>query len=714
MSALRERDLSNLRPRRGRRSVTYTISADIGGTFTDVALADESGRIVVGKAPTTPERSFLGLHAALDSAAGLVGLDVEELLRSASLFVYATTRGMNAMLEGQTAKTALLITAGHTDVLVRREGGKQNPFDFTDPPPPPYVPRRLTFGVEERVDAEGEVVVPLDGDPVRELLRRLEREGVEAVGVCLLWSIVNPAHELAIGRLIDEELPGIPYTLSHQLNPIIREYRRASATAIDASLKPVMQSHLQEIASNLRGAGFGGELYAATSAGGVTQIHDLSERPIYSINSGPSLAPVAAMTYAALDHPTRDVIVCDMGGTSFDVSLIRDAAVVFTREKWFGPELTGHLTGLSSVDVRSIGAGGGSIAWVDSGGLLRVGPQSAGADPGPACYGRGGTAPTVTDAAAVLGYLDPSYFLGGEMTLDVEAGERAVNELAATLGLGIPETALAILAVANERMINAIKDVTVSQGIDPRESLLVGGGGAAGLTIVPIARELGCREVLIPRTAGALSACGAQYSDIKTEDVASAYTTTASFDFARVNAALESIREKLDTFAAPLVASGLTKLAQEFFVDARYPDQAWEIELRLAGGRFDDAADVQKLRLTFHDLHKRLFAVSQPDQDVECLHWTGRLTASLKHVPLAAESNGGGPQPATPIGERTAYFPDVGAVSTPVYKGPKLAAGTVIPGPAVIEEPTTTLVLDASSSACVTAFGNYLIDVKAA
>ena len=431
-----------------------------------------------------------------------------DLLARTDLFVYSTTHATNAILERTTARTAFLVTEGFPDVLVRREGGKTNPFDFGEPYPDPYVPRRLTFEVRERIGAQGEIVEPLDEARTRELVRSLSARSVEAVGVCLLWSIANPVHEEAVGRILDEELPGVPYTLSHRLNPTMREYRRASSTVIDASLKPLLQGHLLDMERDLRGAGFGGELVMAISVGGVMHVRELVDRPIYAVKSGPSLAPIAGRTYAEAELGGADVIVCDTGGTSFDVSLVRGGRIVSTRETWLGPRYTGHLTGLSSVDVRSIGAGGGSIAWLDPGGLLRVGPRSAGAAPGPACYGRGGAEPTVTDAAVVLGYLDPAFFLGGRMSLDVDAARSGVGGLAGALGESIERTAHGILAVANEHMVEAIKEITINEGVDPRESLVVAGGGAAGINIVPIARELGCRRVLVPATAGALSACG--------------------------------------------------------------------------------------------------------------------------------------------------------------------------------------------------------------
>ena len=400
----------------------YRIAVDTGGTFSDVVLSDDQGGFSLGKAPTTPDRIYEGIAQALESVAAERELTLEGLLADTDVLIYATTRSTNAILTQTTARTALITTAGFGDTLVFREGGKLRPFDFREPYPEPYIPKRLTWEVAERVDSEGEVVIALDAEDVDRVLAELEEQRVEAVAVSLLWSIANPAHEQLIGERLDAWLPGIPYTLSHRLNPIVREYRRTSSAAIDASLKPLMTRHLSDMDADLRAAGFRGELLVVTSFGGVLRLDDVAARPLYSVNSGPAMAPVAGKVVAA---PAQDIVICDTGGTSFDVSVVRDGRVSFTRETWLGEVFTGHITGLSSVDVKNIGAGGGSIAWIDSGGLLRVGPQSAGAEPGPACYGRGGTEPTVTDAAVTLGYLDPEYFLGGRITLDAAAAPAA-------------------------------------------------------------------------------------------------------------------------------------------------------------------------------------------------------------------------------------------------------------------------------------------------
>ncbi|HEV8712315.1 MAG TPA: hydantoinase/oxoprolinase family protein [Candidatus Binatia bacterium] len=690
----------------------YRIAIDVGGTFTDVVVADGAGRLTIGKGLTTRERIFRGMEQGLAVVAEQIGEPtVSALLRKADLFIYGTTTATNAVIEGKTGKTAFLTTEGFPDILVLREGGKTNAYDFTVPYPDPYVPRRLTFEIRERMDAEGAVVLPLDEGHARGVLRALREQRIAAIGVCLLWSIINPAHEATLGRLIEEELPGIPYTLSHQLNPIIREYRRASSTVIDASLKPLMQRHLREVAEDVRGAGFGGEILCATSSGGVMHLATLVERPINSVRSGPALIPVAALHYALSEVGARDAIVCDTGGTSFDVSLVRDGLIKSTRETWLGGQWVGHMTGLSSVDVRSIGAGGGSIVWIDAGGLLRVGPQSAGADPGPACYGRGGSQPTVTDAALVLGYLDPAYFLGGRMSLDGEAARRAVGTIAERIGQPLDHTAQAILLIAGDAMVQAIREITVNEGVDPRDTLLVAGGGAAGLNVVSIARELGCRRVLVPRTAGALGACGAQYSDIVAEFSVSKLSVTNDFAYDGVNATLRSLHAEIDELECELRARGVKNFRRDFFVEARYPTQVWELEVPLKKGQFDGPQDVAALVQGFHRVHERVFAVKEEGTAVECLYWKGRLTGLLERTQLGHPLADVTPRRAEPHARRAAYFAGLGRIEVPIYFGMTLTPGMRLDGPAIIEEPTTTIVLYPGSMGGVTSLDNYLISI---
>ncbi len=689
----------------------YRIGIDTGGTFTDVVVGDETGILSVGKALTTRERISQGILEGLAVAAAPLGLAVSSLLQRTALFIYGSTRATNAIIEGKTARTALLITEGFPDTLVRREGGKTNPWDYSKDYPEPYVPRRLTFEIRERITAEGQVLVPFDAAAARVILVRLRQLEVEAVAVCLLWSIANPEHELLLGRLLDESLPGIPYTLSHQVNPIAREYRRASSAAIDASLKPLMQRHLRGMEDDLRAAGLKGELLPATSLGGVMHLDDVIAKPIHMVRSGPALAPILGQVTGAAEVGATDVIVCDTGGTSFDVSLVRDGRPVFGRDTWLGARYIGHLTGLSSVDARSIGSGGGSIAQIDPGGLLCVGPESAGAHPGPACYGRGGTFATVTDAALTLGYLDAGYFNGGRMQLDVGAARAAIGRLASQCDKSIEDTACGILTVASEHMVAAIKEITINEGVDPRDSLLLAGGGAAGLNIVPIARELGCSQVLVPRMAGALSACGAQYTDIVTEFGANHLTQSSDFDFAGVNRVLRELNASIADFKEKLRARGVERFRQEFIVEAHYLYQVWELEVALPGHEIQGVAEVAAVVAAFHRNHEAIFAVSEANQEIEFIHWKGRVTGELDRPPMAPLPLGSGRTPS-PARLGPAYFSTLGAVQVPVYRGESLTPGTEVTGPAVIVETTTTLVLYPGSAARVTPYNNYMVAVS--
>ncbi|MBS1881428.1 MAG: hydantoinase/oxoprolinase family protein [Actinobacteria bacterium] len=684
------------------------ITCDIGGTFTDVVVTDAAGRLTVAKSLTQPSHLFGGLKAALEGAAGQREETLAELLGGTSLFIFSTTQATNAILEGTTARTAYLCTEGFPDILVRREGGSLRPYDYSRPFPEPYVPRRYTIEVTERIGAAGEVVVPLDRDRARGQLEELRARGIEAIAVCLLWATANPAHELALGELIEELLPGVPHSLSHQVNPIVREYRRGSSAAIDASLKPLMQKHLPEISSGLEAEGFAGELLAATSAGGVVPMAELVAAPLLSVRSGPSLAPVAARTVAAAETGSQEVIVCDTGGTSFEVGLVRKGDLVFTNETWLGEPFAGHLTGLSSVDVRSIGAGGGSLAWVDAGGLLRVGPESAGADPGPACYGRGGTRPTVTDAALTLGYLDADFFLGGAMTLDAAAAEAVVGELAATLEIELKEAALAVLLVANERMIAAIEELTVNEGVDPRESTLVAGGGAAGLTILAIARELGCSRVLVPGAAGVLAAFGGQHSDIVREVGAPLATSSERFDFAAVATTVADLRERMIAFEAELPPGLGGEVERRYSVEARYAHQVWDLTIPLAGEGVEDERALADLVESFHDDHERIFAVREPGQKIEMSQWKGRVVVKTAKPALAPRRE---TSEAGQAARRVAYMPELGEVEIPVYQGAQLRPGEVAVGPALVIEPETTIVVYPGWTAHVTELGNYRLEL---
>jgi N-methylhydantoinase A len=683
-------------------------AVDTGGTFTDLIVEDDADALHMFKAPTTPDDPIRGVLDSLLLAARDLGMRREELLARGQLFAHGTTHAINAIVTGTTARTAFITTEGHRDILVIREGGRMEPFNFTVPYPEPYIPRSLTFEAPERILADGTVARSLDEGAIRRTLIELERLEVEAIAVCLLWSIVNPIHELRIGELIQRHLPGVPYTLSHALNPSLREYRRASSACIDASLKPRMTAYMRELDSRLRTAGFSGRLLVVTSQGGVMDAADAADAPIHLINSGPSLAPLSGHYFSLVDEGAGTAVIADTGGTTFDVSLVRKGRIPRTRDAWIGQPFRGHMTGFPSVDVKSIGAGGGSIAWVDDGGMLHVGPQSAGAVPGPVCYGRGGDRPTLTDAALTLGFLDPNYFLGGAIKLDGEAARRAIDiHIARPLRLSIEQAAAAIVNVITENMVQAIADITVNQGIDPRDAVLVGGGGAAGLNSVLIARRLGCRRVLIPEVGAALSAAGAIMSDLVFSTHATFFTTTNHFDRDGVNRVLGSLVSKCERFAAGAGPDVIDKRV-EIVAEARYPHQVWEIETAIPHDRFYGPSEIAALANAFHATHQDVFAVCDPASAVEVVGWNATISCKIRRQTGASLAHRSGTGKGH--GQRRAYFTPGGFADIPVLHFDSMADGERVVGPALVESAFTTVVLDPGASATRRPSGSLSIE----
>ncbi|MBC9942963.1 hydantoinase/oxoprolinase family protein [Leucobacter sp. cx-328] len=666
----------------GTDEARYRIAVDTGGTFTDVVVGSSLGGIAVGKALTTYDRVFTGFEASVRRAAESVGWDSDTVLRNADVIVYGTTHATNAVLTGKVAKTALLTTAGFADTLLLREGGRREAFDSKAAYPPAYIPRNQTFEITERLSAEGEVIVPLDEERTREVLRTLAADGTEAIAVGFLWSIINDAHERRVGELIEEELPGIPYTLSNEANPTIREYRRTSAAAIDASLKPLMAAHLGNLRADLLECGFSGDLLVVTSEGAVLDVADVLNRPVLLLNSGPSMAPLVGAAAA----PDRDtVVVCDMGGTTFDVSLVENGLVRHTREAWLGEPFVGHLTGLSSVAVTSIGAGGGSIAWIDNGGLLRVGPQSARSIPGPAAYGRGGEEPTVTDACVALGYLDAQGFEGG-FVLDREAATRAIeSRISGALGRDALQSAQAILDVSANHMATAIRQSSLEQGVDPRGALIVAGGGAGAMVAAAIGALLEADTVLIPATAGVLAAYGAHRAPIATEFLSPLHNDTRAFDVKSAAEALRDLSGKAAGFADRFRG---TDAAISYFVDARYPGQAWDLRVILDEAPAAELA-AEIVEQAFHVEHDRRNGTHDPDSRVEIITWGVRV--EIPRPELAAHTSS---SVSTPEVHRTDDIVFGGkSYSTARYRGVTLSPGERISGPAVIDQPTTTIVV---------------------
>jgi N-methylhydantoinase A len=669
------------------------LATDTGGTFTDLVVENDDGTIGLFKASTVPSDPVKGVLDALALAADNYGESLPAFLGRADSFIHGTTHAINAIITGNTAKTALFVTDGHRDILTLREGGRADPFDHADPYPKPYIPRALTFGLPGRILQDGSILEPLDEAAIIEAIEAIKSADVRAVAVCLLWSIINPAHELRVGELLAQHAPDLYITLSHQLNPTPREYRRACSAAIDASLKPIMTRYIAGLKNRLAEAGFKGRALILTSHGGMLDADEVARTPVQVINSGPSVAPVAGCHYAQAEGATT-AIVADTGGTTYDVGLIRDGSTPITREMWIGKPLNGHLVGFPAVDMKSVGAGGGSIAWVDAGGLLHVGPQSAGAAPGPACYGRGGTRATVTDAALVLGFVDPDFFLGGALSLDVAAAWAAIErDVAIPLGFDAVRAAAAIIEVVTENMVQAIVDITVAQGVDPANAVLIGGGGAAGINSLYIARRLNVKKLLVPETGATLSAAGALLSDLTAEYAEVAFASTRNEDWSHVDDTLTRLTEKCEAFAR---GAGAGSVSTQICVvaEARYENQVWEIDVPVAEGKFADQTAIAAFRAAFDAEHKALFTVQDTRSAVEVVALRANVRCRLTHRGAFRLDSGA---VALERGVRIVNFPGHGPVETPVRRLDALPEGIEFAGPAILESPFTTVVIDSAA-----------------
>lgn len=682
----------------------FRISVDTGGTFTDVVISDERGEMSVGKAFTTYGRIFDGFIEAVGRAAATWRADAAHLLRNADSIIYATTHATNAVVTGKTARTGLITTKGFEDTLFYREGGRIGAFNARAAYPGPYVPRRLTFGAAERISAEGEVLEQLRDDELDRLRREIGEAGVEAVGVALLWSISNPIHEARIAEMLRDAFPDLPYSLSHEVNPIIREYRRASSVAIDASLKPLMKQHFEGLARDLEAAGFTGQCLVVTSEGGVQDLDSVASKPLLAVNSGPSMAPLAGASFA----PTaQDVVVCDIGGTTFDVSLVEGGRLRHTRELWLGEPFIGELGGLASVAVKSVGSGGGSIARIDPGGLITVGPDSAGSTPGPAAYGKGGEEATVTDAAVVLGYLDPAA-VADSFTLCLDKAEAVV---AAKVGQPLDKTpegaSTAILKVAATRSAAAARQAVLEQGVDPRGSTVVACGGAGPLLGCFIADELEAHRVVIPSNAGVLAAYGAHNADILTEFNSPLAMSSAKPDLDRLQDALADITSRCAEFAGRFDTT-IENVRVEYFVEARYPSQGWEIRVAL-GERFGASApDIACAAARFHSEHEKRNGAADTGSEVEFVSWGARVSIR-RHERTPRTGSGADGADVSPPRMAVASFDGV-ARQTPRYHGANLAPGWSTDGPAIIDESTTTVVVPPGWRAARRTDGSYVVD----
>ncbi|HZS34269.1 MAG TPA: hydantoinase/oxoprolinase family protein [Methylomirabilota bacterium] len=681
----------------------HHVGVDTGGTFTDfVALDVASGRVHALKVPSEPAdpaRAVAGGLAALQARHGVPPVAIDRL-------IFGTTVATNAVLERKGGRTALVATRGTRDVLEIQRQWRHRLFDLALQRPEPLVPRRWRLEADERVGADGRPVTPLTDREADRVAAEVAALGVDAVAVALLFSFLAPAHEERLRAAIARAAPGLHVSLSSGICPEFREYERTCTTALNAYVMPKVHRLAERLEAELGAAGLRGALRIMQSNGGLMSAAQARQAPVRTLLSGPAGGVVGAAAVAAAAG-LRDVITMDMGGTSLDVSLVRDGQVALASEGRVG----GFPVKIPQVDTHTIGAGGGSIARFFRG-TVKVGPESAGADPGPACYGRGGTEPTSTDAAVVLGLIDPAYFLGGEIALDPDAAARAVESgIARPLGLDRAEAAQAIVRVQVANMVSGIRAVSVEQGLDPRAFALLPFGGAGALYAGLVAEEMGIRRLLLPVHPSVLSALGLLMTDVKYTEVRTRLVAAAAADGAALEAGYRELEARL---AAALAAEGIppARTRLERVCDMRYHGQAYEVPVPVppAGA---DGLDVGALVARFHAAHRRSHGHADEREPVELVNFRVTAIGEVPKAPLARWTGGPGGEAPAPKGERRAYFGDAGWLACPVFERHALAVGARVTGPALVEEPGATLVLYPGHRGVVDALGNLLVTVPA-
>ncbi len=699
---------------------SFMVGVDIGGTFTDCVVIDEKGEVTSVKSPSTPENFAQGMISAVSYAAEKLGMEAEELFRRTTMLSHGTTVGTNAVIQKRGARVGLITTRGHNDVIhimrgSRGFGGRdmQKVIHFPEGrKPEPIIPKRLIRGVSERVDCFGEVVVELNEDEAAEAIRALVAEGVEAISICFLWSFLNPAHERRVRDMARELAPGVFVTCSADLAPKWGEYERTTAVALNGYIGPITAGYLERLSMQLSGFGYGNPLQITQCAGGTISVDHAMQAPLLTLDSGP-VAGVMGSVHLGAMMDIENIITTDMGGTSFDVGIIFEGRPVNS----FVSTVNQYEYFIPKVDIQAIGAGGGSLARVDElTGTLRVGPDSAGAAPGPICYGRGGATPTVTDAALVLGYYDPEGFAGGRMTLDKPAAEAAIAALGKPLGLDLMQTASGIAKIAELQMADTIRKMTVGKGFDPRDFALFAFGGAGPVHAGVFARELGVRKVIVPQreTASTWCAFGAASADVlHVHEQVSIMTSPFSGD--RINEILERLeREARAEMAREGIAEARQKLL--FSLDMRHKGQINEVEVALDASRVGTGFE-GSLAQAFYDRYERLYGrgASFRGARLEIVTFRVRATAEIPRPRLSrAETLTEAVPDAARRRPREVWFEESGGfVSAEVWDGLALLNGNVVAGPALVETTDTVVVVRPGQSLLVDAFGNFELNLHA-
>ncbi|MFO1200540.1 MAG: hydantoinase/oxoprolinase family protein [Burkholderiaceae bacterium] len=697
----------------------YLVGVDIGGTFTDCVVVAPSGTVVTAKAASTPPDFSAGFVAALEIAAGKLGKDLASFCREVAMVSHGTTIGTNTLIQRKGAKVGLITTRGHEDAIHIMRGSRgysgrdiRKVVHFSEGSKPvPIVPKRLIEGVSERVDYAGRVVVKLNEAQAVEAIDRLVAAGVEAFAICLLWSFKNPAHERRLVELVRERAPGAFVTCSSDLVPKWGEYERTTAVALNANIGPVTSAYLRRLDERLKSLGYANPLQITQCGGGLISVGKATEAPLLTLDSGP-VAGVTGSVYLGALMGEPNIITTDMGGTSFDVGVIHG-----------GEASTSHLSSvnqyeyfLPKVDIQTIGAGGGSLARYDAlTDTLRVGPDSAGAVPGPVCYRRGGTVPTVTDADLCLGYFDPDNFAGGTMKLDLAGAQAAIAELAAKLKLSPVECADGIARIASFNMADLIRRTTIQKGFDPRDFVLFAFGGAGPVHASVFAAELGVKKVIVPqkKTASVWCAFGAAAADVlhlyEKVDM-----MTSPFDAARINAGLAELKAR---GAGQLRREGLAAGRYAFSVDVRHRGQINEVEVAIPGETLD-AGGIDALVERFYERYETIYGRGSSFRGARLEAVTLRCRASAAMPkPALVPAQPGPREPAADARRaprRVWWSAQRDWRETPVWDGDRFVPGNAVAGPAIVETTDTTVVVHAGQTLAVDRFGNFELTFGAA
>ncbi len=691
--------------------VRYRLGVDIGGTFTDFALIDEAtGKVSVNKTLTTPhdpsEAIMKGTKALLDGA----GLSASQL----DIIVQGATLATNALIERKGAKTGLITTEGFRDILELRRETRYDIYDLFIEMPEPVVPRELRLGVRERMNKDGKVVTELDVPGLVQVVGRLVEQGVESVAVCFLNSYANPRNEIQAGEIISQEAPSLSVSLSSEVAGALREDERFSTAAINAYVRPLTEQYLTNLSKKMAAVGFNGTLFIMLSNGGLTTFENAKKFPVKLIESGPAGGTMAAVFYSEL-LDTGNLVAFDMGGTTAKISMVQEGKPATTstfeaaRQRRF-MKGSGLPLMISAIDLMEIGAGGGSIGWVDPMGLLRVGPESSGSDPGPACYGLGGENPTVTDAALILGYLDPDYFLGGKMKLDKEKAKRAIKEkVADRLGLDIVDAAWGIHQVITENMASAARIHVLEKGKDPRRFSLLAFGGAGPIHAWQTAKLVGSPRIISPLAAGVMSALGFLVTPVTADYVRSYVTRLAEVDWDRLN----GIFADMEKLGKEQVASGgvdprevtITRSA-----DMRYVRQGREISVPIPNGKLSRES-VEAIKQSFQSVYQDLYSRYLTDTPMEAVSWRVVVSGPRPTIQLKKSQGSLGTGPALKM-KRPVYFPEYkGFTECPVYDRYRLGPGFTLTGPAVVEEKESTLVVGPGGKLRIDDYLNAIVEL---